>query len=141
MQTIFEAEDEGAVTATTKASQMKLTWCDSRVKALALADGTVIQQTGSQWFMQDRGATDPLELDFTTVEKWFSQYCSIMVTPDDQPPASWQPGLEVTFIKGSKAAFLTGGSNLFKWKDTAFRSDVFAQAIKDLANLPPTKPR
>ena len=49
--------------------KQKLSWCDTRVTSINLANGRRVFQNGMKWYAE--GPMESGELDFIQVEKWF----------------------------------------------------------------------
>ncbi len=113
----------------------RLNWCETRVEALALANGTQIRQENFKWYRIS--PTGKQEVDSLAMEKWLGRNCTVDAELT-QNSASDLPKkmLIVNFIKGKSQALLRYPTGEFAWAGQTFKSPELANALLDLESLP-----
>ena len=122
------------------ASQVKLNWCETRVKSIETANGFKMTQSRMRW-MQEKPIQK--ELDGLAVEKWFGQNCKVPIELAEVRPTNVEfqspAAMSVEFIQGGTADFIKAGMGAIRFKNRTFTSPELQQAIKDLEQLPEAK--
>ncbi|MAV90164.1 MAG: hypothetical protein CL676_02000 [Bdellovibrionaceae bacterium] len=122
----------------------QLDWCHTRVVEIKAPSRYRIFQEGMKWFKSDLEKGTRAELGFIPVEKWFSNYCRLVVQGKTEGLATDLQADEgnkdllatVAFVDGSSSEFREVGPELFTWNDTTFRSSELKKALDDLKELP-----
>ena len=120
----------------------QLTWCQTRVQSMESPSGFKIYQDKLKWLTGD---SNPREVNFLDVEKWFGRNCSLKIKPLGKATTdinTFQTALIVNFIKGGSERFLNlpQEPHIYSWKGQVFRSPQLKQALDQLKTFSGSKP-
>ena len=114
--------------------QARLSWCDTRITSIELANGRRVYQEGLKWYAD--GPMEKGELDFIAVEKWFGSHCKVPVTSHPAEITEEALVAAVQFIDGARQDFRADGKGIMTWKGQSFSSPTLEAAFLELMELP-----
>lgn len=115
----------------------KLDWCETRVTGMILPEKFKVTQKGHQWILENHVQK---VLNFIAVEKWLASACAVKAEPlQAGTTEGFLPALIVKYVNGQVEMIKQNAEGVFLWRDQAFKSPEFNQAIENLGHLPADK--
>jgi hypothetical protein len=125
---------------TAKHEQYNWTWCETRVTGIVQADELKLNQVSNDWILEFQAAS-PKKVNFLSVEKWLSRFCTVAAfKPEHEPKTTFnaspfKPYLFIKFVNKKVEVIQKNDNGQFLWKGQIFDSPVFVSALEELKRL------